>query len=441
MSIKKEILNPIAPTLPKKLLIRKNGTYSVKLYDSVLVNVTKPTDALNIHYGDNAPDDTSKLWIKGKKADKVNIGTSVNIIGNIVKAHVELNEAAMSMGVATVNKNVYSLGGSTLGGTLDSITEYDTESETIRVLEDVRLPKAISDTACVAVGEKIYCFGGFSSGKYLTDIVEFNTKAHECKTLTEVKLPVACSNMAAATIGTRIYLVGGYTENGKKLDTILEFDTESKALKPLKNTNSEEVKLPEALYGAGATAVGDIVYIVGGYTDKIYVLDTKEIKIEQLPVRLDKVTTYCGCVAIDEKIYILNGLSGFKSSNKILVLDTTDATISDFGATLPIEANRVGTVAVGGKIILLGGATMTERLKSIYSVVVKAELPENYLNICCRENGKPVTIFANDKASIEAPVISVYRGDKNGVAQPETAYTYDKNEGGWSEIAYIKERS
>lgn len=441
MSIKKEILKPITPILPKKLLIRKNGTYSVRLYDMVLVNVTKPTDTLNIHYGDNAPDDTSKLWIKGKKADKVNIGTSVNIVGSIVKAPVELNEAAMSMGAAAVNKNVYSLGGSTLGGVLDTITEYDTEAETIRVLEDVRLPKNISDMACATVGEKIYCFGGFSDGKYLTDIVEFDTKKHECKTLTEVKLPIACSNMAVAAIGTRIYLIGGYAEIGKKLDTILEFDTESNTLKPLKNTNGEEVKLPEALYGAGAAAVGDIVYIVGGYTDKIYVLDTKEIKIEQLPVRLDKVTAYCGCVAIAEKIYILNGLSGLKSSNKILVLDTTDATISDFGATLPIEANRVGTVAVGGKIILLGGATITERLESIYSVIVKAELPENHLNIYCGENGKPVTILTNDKASIEAPIISVYRGDENGVGQPETAYIYDNNEGEWSEIAYIKEKS
>lgn len=331
MSIKKEILQPITPTLPKKLLIRKNGTYSVKLYDSVLVNVTKPTNTLNIHYGDNAPEDTSKLWVKGKKADKVNIGTSINIAGNIVKAPVELEEAAMSMGTAEVNKKVFILGGSTLSGALDTITEYDTEAETIRVLEDVRLPKTISDTACVAVGEKIYCFGGFSDSKYLTDIVEFNTKTHECKTLTEAKLPVACSNMAAAVIGTSIYLIGGYTQNGKRLDTILEFDTESNTLKPLKNINGEEVKLPEALYGAGAVAVGDTVYIVGGYTDKIFVLDTKEIKIEQLPLKLDKVTTYCGCVAIDEKIYILNGLSGLKSSNKIRVLDTKDfATIQFF---------------------------------------------------------------------------------------------------------------
>lgn len=127
------------------------------------------------------------------------------------------------------------------------------------------------NTISAVVGTKLYIFGGCTAtvlgsarvyGDYHTSIRVYDPTINKLLELS-VKLPYAVSTLnTIATVGEKIYLFGGYdSTNKERVDTILEFDTNSQTIVTYNGstitTIGQETKA--TLVCGGKKAVGDIV--------------------------------------------------------------------------------------------------------------------------------------------------------------------------------------
>ena len=208
--------------------------------------------SLNIAYGDTAPSDTSKLWIKGNEPG----GLFVSAKPPLITLSTTLPEYYGYMGTAAVGTKIYLFGGNTSTTSfkpINTIRVFDTVSNKIAKF-GTTLPTAASSIGAAAVGTKIYLFGGSSANGYLNTIQVFDTTNHTISTLSTT-LPTAAYGIGAVTIGTKIYLFGG---NGDTLlTTINVFDTINNTISTLSAT------LPEYNYSIGSGTAPLISNITG----------------------------------------------------------------------------------------------------------------------------------------------------------------------------------
>ena len=140
----------------------------------VTVNV-RGGGELNIAYGNTAPEDTSKLWIKSEEPSNISfpvVWKPEQIVEGIIDTGTTLPTAANNIGMAAVGTKIYLFGGSSSSGYLNTIQVFDTTNNTIQTLS-TKLPTAVSGIGVAAVGTKIYLLGGYSSGNYLNTINQF----------------------------------------------------------------------------------------------------------------------------------------------------------------------------------------------------------------------------------------------------------------------------
>ena len=322
--------------------------------------------SLNIAYGDTAPSDTSKLWIKGSEAE----------------------------------------------GLVVSIKQLFTTLSTT-------LPTAANNMGTAAVGTKIYLFGGLSSSR-LNTIQVFDTTNNTITTLSTT-LPTAAHSIGTAAVGTKIYLFGGNT--GSRINTIQVFDTTNNTITTLSTT------LPTAADGIGTAAVGTKIYLFGGNGDgygrlnAIQVFDTTNDTITTLSTRLPTAANNMGTAAVGTKIYLFGGLSDSRL-NTIQAFDTTNDTITTLPTTLPTGTNGMGTAAVGTKIYLFGGYYDGGYLNTINEFLSQFTLTANSVLIT---EGQQENVFnlLSSPTQVEISVKNVYRGDSSNVAQLNDAYLYN----------------
>ena len=173
--------------------------------------------SLNIAYGNTAPSDTSKLWIKGNEPEEMTI-TTQQLLSTL---STKLPTAAYGIGTAAVGTKIYLFGGNRSSGTLNTIQVFDTTNNTISTLSTT-LPTAAYGIGTAAVGTKIYLFGGYdSSNGRLNTIQVFDTTNNTISTL-PTTLPTAAYGIGTAAVGTKIYLFGGSGSSGR-LNTINVF--------------------------------------------------------------------------------------------------------------------------------------------------------------------------------------------------------------------------
>ena len=174
--------------------------------------------SLNIAYGNTAPSDTSKLWIKGNEPEEMTI-TTQQLLSTL---STKLPTAAYGIGTAAVGIKIYLFGGSGGSGSLNTIQVFDTTNNTISTLSTT-LPTAAYDIGTAAVGTKIYLFGGsISAFPYSQNTIQvFDTTNNTISTLSTT-LPTAAYGIGTAGVGTKIYLFGGSGSSGR-LNTINVF--------------------------------------------------------------------------------------------------------------------------------------------------------------------------------------------------------------------------
>ena len=327
----------------------------------------------NIAYGDTAPSDTSKLWVKASEPNKVSIATQFNTTNSFQTNIAKLPNAAFAMGTAAVGTKIYLFGGSGKSGSkLNTIQVLNTETNVISTLS-ATVSKVAMGIGAAAVGTKIYLFGGANgTGRYNT-IQVFNTETNTISTLSAT-LPAGAYSIGTAAVGTKIYLFGGQGSNS--LNTIQVFDTETNTISTL------SVTLPKAANGMGTAAVGT-------------------------------------------KIYLFGGSDGF---NAIQVFDTETNTISTLSATLPSNnTGGIGTAAVGTKIYLFGGAYMTiEDAIHSYTLAIPVEVGKILIVSSITDN--LFNLINTETTQVSIGVDRVYIGNAEGNAEAVDAYLHNGTE-------------
>ena len=130
---------------------------------------------LNIAYGNTAPEDTSKLWIKSEEPSNISfpvVWKPEQIIEGITDTGTTLPTVTTGIGTAAVGTKIYLFGGYNSNGRLNTIQVFDTTNNTIQTLSTT-LPSEAESIGTAAVGTKIYLFGGYRSGGYLNTINQF----------------------------------------------------------------------------------------------------------------------------------------------------------------------------------------------------------------------------------------------------------------------------
>lgn len=387
----------------------------------------------NIAYGNTAPTDTSKLWVKTAEPTAVEV-TAKPVFGDktLESGISALPTALGAIASAKVGTKVYLFGGSRGEIYPTEIKVFDTETNTISTL-DASIPKGASYIAAAAVGTKIYLFGGFygyiSPDSILSTINVFDTETNTISTLS-AKLPSGTGYIAAAAVGTKIYLFGGYTSftinKAEYLDRINVFDTETNTISTL------DTKLPTAARGIAASAVGDKVYLFGGsiadgYSSTINVFDTKTYTIKTLTTTLPSTSYNMPAAAVGTKIYLFGGFNGANLST-INEFDTTVNTITTLTTNIPTAASAITASVIGGKIYLFGGFVSGATLSQINVFIITLPLTANNLLIDASGSNNLFNLLPN----VELGVNSVYLGNAEGNGELVEAALY--KDGVWADI-------
>lgn len=117
---------------------------------------------------------------------------------------------------------------------------------------------ARSYMSSVAVGDDIYTFGGLESGKAVnyTEVYDTDTEVWTRKMI----MPRARYKHTALAVGNKVYICGGYGSNGDPLDSIDVYDVVS-------NTWEPAIDTPASNTNYSAAAYDGMIYIFGGESD------------------------------------------------------------------------------------------------------------------------------------------------------------------------------
>lgn len=403
-------------------------------------NLTGNT-TLNVHYGPEAPADTSKLWVK---RDTEAIGASVGVEALPESAIVETLDAvpkSCSAGVATVGEKIY-----IFGGTVSLV--FDTETGTLSTLAS--LPESRSGAMAAAVGTNVYVMGGVASSYAAhKTIFKYDTETDTFETLSAT-LSRTVKTASTAVVGTTIYVIaGGQSTNAYASNRILSFDTETNTSTIL----SSAIPLVSWQTGSGAkfgfsyvgaAAIGTKIYLLGGsaHTNSIdgmndstaqstiYVLDTETDTIEKLDATLPEPNGRVTSAVMDGKICLFGGMSysgGLIYSSKIYIFDPETQTFTTSHEELPLETWFMGHGVVGANVYLFYSTKNVIKAK----FAVSLDKDTAYLKASTTDNVFPM--FSGDYP-VTLGIKAVYVGSTDDVAEQQEAYLYDETTSEWKPI-------
>lgn len=389
----------------------------------------KDGGTFDIAYGNTAPDDTTKLWVKRSKPDNIQLmSANFSKITTIGTLPTNLG----SSGSVVVDSQVYLFGGSKGQDATDTILKYDVATNSITTL-GIKLPTKATGIRASLHETNVYlfeCVNGTTASIYKFDMQT------QIITTINTTWPTSTWGLTVVTVGTKTYIFGGETSAGK-LNTIHEFDPETEMLTEL------ETKLPLYMYGMAAGVIGSKVYLLGGAGDTtatgssyvkstIYVFDVETKQISTAKTTLPSVSGYpwdsLSSAVVGTSIYIFGG-RGTNAVNNIAKFDTKTETVTTLSMTLPATAYRITTAVMGEKVYLLGGMrSNSSATNSILRFVNDIALSKTDMAITAGTLDKAVKL-ADD---VTMGIGTVYSGDEYGIGEKAEAYIY-KN-GAWTLI-------
>lgn len=412
--------------------ITENGTYIANNYNadgfsSVTVNVESSGGGgaeLNIAYGDTAPEDTSKLWVKTTQPSAVKVASTIETVTTDNFDITLLKETLPSTMTAQshiVGDKAYLCYGTT-------VYCYDFTNKVTETFSSV-LPFA--PTASAVVGEKIYLIPNkvtISNGAVSVYDTITNTVTTLAITTDYQHGPVA------VVIGTLIYILGGGIYATDALTNRIQcFDTEAETLTTL------DVSLPNTLRWANGIAIEDKIYIFGGNKDgigsgiasgtllnTIVCFDTTANTCSNLSATLPTATRYIACASIDNIVYLFGGgVKGTsmygKKIDTICRFNPSNNEIAVLDITLPIALAEVAALSYCGEIFLFGGDSGVDavtRTDTIYKFTnIATVLAENTMFVQSSDKGDKFNLINTDTAQVEIGVKAVYKGNADGIGE------------------------
>lgn len=452
------------PTQEKEIDITENGTTEVTpdegfALSKVTVNANIESGGsgggaeLNIAYGDTAPEDTSKLWVKTNKPNKVTVSGIAPSGSNTGAYDSASNNGSLSSNrmcscAATVGTNTYVFGGrynNYLCAEIYKLTGNTYASEVGSI------GTSMDKACCAPVGTKIYLFGGNTvatgNPNPKNTIYCFDTETETITTLSAV-LPVATCGMCCAAVGTKIYLFGGYDVNKNHAETIYCFDAETETITTL------ETVITDGLYMAGCAAVDTNIYIFGGTNyntgaqNKIRVFDTVTGGLTILEETLPDGIMAMGCCALGTLVIVYGGITKGDNGDykKALAFDTSSYSLRVLGISVGFPAYAVVVPFPNSdtNVWVVGGASNTYATNNNYgskltyriklTVASQIALESGHLFIKCSmvTNANPTNEWLavnNQDSNITMhliPTIAFY-GNNEGVGQSVTMRLYQND--------------
>ncbi|UZE94367.1 Kelch repeat-containing protein [Alkalimarinus alittae] len=164
--------------------------------------------------------------------------------------------ALLDTGSTSSNGDLYTVGGKTASGPVNSLYKYSTNSDTWTQLAE-KPGAPVENPAAVALGNSLYVFGGstrpFSgavSNAYKYDITNDTWS-------TIANMPTARGGIRAEVINGLIYIVGGMDDTGQSINVLEIYH-------PLSDSWSSGPAMAEARDNPGTAVINDKLYVIGG---------------------------------------------------------------------------------------------------------------------------------------------------------------------------------
>lgn len=377
----------------------------------------------NIHFGDVAPEDTTKLWVKSTPpanikldcdiSSVVNATTRVNDIINVATSEIVSGYGGCAERVGNL---VYLFGGFTQS---PKILTYNLDTlETAST--GVAMPSNYyREAATGRVGNSIYLLGGLKHSTKSLDIYRYDIAEN-----TMTKLPVTIPNndnygwrcFSYATIGTKIYLFGGANSTSYSYSYFVSksycFDTETHAFTAISPLVSNAVE-------SCAAVIGTDIYLFGGRalngnpTTRITKYDTL-LDAYTLVAYLPLPDINCRATAIGTDIYLY-------WANNILKFDSLTNSVTTVSSGLAWNFSGGSIASYGTDIFYFCGSNLAN---GAFKTVTEVALETNHLLISSLTSGHRIALFNQHGIDIKLPVSNVYQGDANNKAQKIEAYYY-----------------
>ncbi len=208
--------------------------------------------------------------------------------------------------------------------------------------------------AVAATAEAVFVFAGTGDGGPVLEVERFDGAIWT----DEGKLPGEGLNApAAVAIGDKVYLIGGFgTTTNVPTSEVGVYDTK------LKQWGSV-AELPAARGGHAAAVLNGLIHVVGGGNSRSTIADHSVFDpssnkwVERAP--LPHAEGSPAAVVAGGKLYAIGGRSGRKDFGDVMVYDPEK---DSWTAGPPIEPRATcGAIEVGGAIYLIGGESQAQR--------------------------------------------------------------------------------
>ena len=396
---------------------------------------------LNIAYGDTAPEDTTKLWVKTTKPSEVIISTNPDYeaipANTITELSATLQTANWRMDAAAVGKKVYIFGGN-LGAAIGSkkVQCFDTITNTLSVLP-IDMPHAMNNMCCATYNGKIYLFGGNNEddANSSTSVATGTITRFDPDTLSFEVLPVSLPENRlgswASCVGSKIYIFGGHNGDAS-VNTIFCFDCDANTVTTL------TAKLPHKVNRGTSAPVGTKIYIFYYYNMSAIccIFDTESEICTQTSFKnptSNTVNNDLNCSAVGEKIYLHSCFNTYCVEYDISSGDTAMI------GSIPNDLDDHVSAAVDGKVYIFGGKNTNST--PYYSNKIYCHNPMGGKNYLVEENDlliipkletATVPIINSDAVKIEIGVDGMYKGNEQGKGDGVEAAIY--KDGTWTTI-------
>ena len=407
---------PATPTQEKTITITENGTQEVTPDSgNVLSKVTVTTNVdggvkLNIAYGDTAPEDTSKLWVKGDEPNAVKI-TPTEVGETVQDGNIR---ALPNLGYVLPYDDYY------------YCTNYSAEvvrykkdfssSETILSSNDVYSAEG-GDSSLAVLGNKLYYnkHSGRSSGfnRYSYGLLY----SYDIVSKEKTQLVSSYNGSILVSYQNKLYVIGGdnytYASSGNVYtpNELSIYNPEDGSF--VKTSISSGLSIHSR---GGYAVIGNKVYLFGGLTsgssdtayDAIHCLNLDTCELTKSTQKLSIKTRRCWTFVNGTNIYLIY-------NNKISIYDTINDTLTEY-ADLTVPQGP--TAKINTLSFYLFGNPMSK-------ITLAIPLSSNTLQLQLDNVKNLFPLINTDIVYVQIGIVGAAKGNANGVAEEIDTYVND----------------
>ena len=371
---------------------------------------------LNVAYGDTAPEDTSKLWVKTAEPDSVEISPDFGY-GEAVQT-TGIKSGFPTSNITCEDGDYLYINGSS------KIEKYN--KKTLEKVETTNIPGV--DLMQVSNGI-LYC----TRSVYIDGNNQYQYRATlyaiDLTTNTETELKSGLEHLGGNLIiyNNKIYLIGGgyeyiYRSGGWNYtypvsNKITIYDISTKIV--------ENISYPYGHWYSRCCLIGNNVFVFGGRTrvnggegdsyNQIIKIDLDTKTVTKCNAVLPIATSKMGVSNLGNYIYISGG---DKTSQIVYRYDTVNDTIEQVNVTLEHTRTACATFFNGTELYLLGSNAIVDKLQ------IDVPLSSTKLKIISDWLNNQFAVI-NGSSKVMIGVTKAFKGDENNKAKEVTAYVHD----------------